>query len=150
MIGADRVAKTWDQIKGRILKNSNKYVVFIKGSPPAEAKGQTKIQVQMRLSPDHLEAVLREAGLLGNETVRLLPLVQFAESQGSRYLWWADFSDSKQTTLAQGYSKSFFNSWPAPLKVRIFQYWIRPAKVSAWVFLPPIGQKICGEKIKFS
>ncbi len=108
IMGPDRARKTWDQIAEKILKNSTKYVVFIKGSPPLDVKGQNKIQVQMRLSPDHLEAALREAGLYGGETVRLLPLVQILEAQGGRYTWWADWSDSKAVTVSQSYFKKLF------------------------------------------
>lgn len=108
IMGSDRARKAWDQIAEKILKNSTKYVVFIKGSPPVEVKGQNKIQVQMRLSPDHLEAALREAGLYGGETVRLLPLVQILEAQGGRYTWWADWNDSKTVTVSQSYFKKLF------------------------------------------
>ncbi len=108
ILGAEKVAKTWETIKPKILKNSTKYVVFIKGSAPAESKGQSKIQVHMRLSPDNLELILREAGLIGGETVRLLPLVQVVEAQGSRYLWWADLGENKAVSVSQGYFKKFF------------------------------------------
>jgi hypothetical protein len=116
IIGGDRTNKSWEQIREKVLKNSTKYVVFIKGSPPVESKGQSKIQVQMRLSPDHLETVLREAGIYGGETVRLLPLVQVLESQGSRYVWWADMGDGKTVTQSQAYFKKLFQQLNAQFK----------------------------------
>lgn len=131
-LGSDKVAKSWDQVKGKILKNSTKYVVFIKGSVPAE----NKIQVQMRLSPDALETVLREAGLIGSETVRLLPLVQISEAQGSRYLWWADLGESRTPSLAQGYFKRFFQQLSVQFKGKNVSV-LDPTNQSFRMSLPP-------------
>lgn len=115
MLGAEKVAKVWEQSKSKILKNSTKYVVFIKGTLP-EGKAQDNLQVQMRLSPDALESVLREVGLIGGETVRVLPLVQVNETGGSRYLWWADLTDGKAQSVAQGYFKNFYRQLHAQFK----------------------------------
>ncbi len=115
MLGAEKVAKTWEQSKPKILKNSTKYVVFIKGSL-SDPKVPDRLQVQMRLSPDALESVLRDAGLIGSETVRVLPLVQFSDSGGSKYIWWADISDGRSTSVAQGYFKIFFKQLNAQFK----------------------------------
>jgi len=135
-LGAERVAKSWEQLKPKILKNSTKYVVFIKGTAPADSKAPNKIQVQMRLSPDHLEQVLREAGLIGGETVRLLPLVQVSEAQGSRYLWWADLSDGKSVSVAQGYFKKFFQQLNAQFKGKNVSV-LDPTNQSFRMGLPP-------------
>jgi hypothetical protein len=62
----------------------------------------------MRLSPDNLENLLREIGALGNQTVRLLPLVAVSESSGTRYIWWADTSEAKKDTFSQEIFKKFF------------------------------------------
>ncbi len=103
IVGTERVAKSWDQVKPKILKNSTKYVVFIKGKP----EGDGKFNVQMRLSPDHLEYSLREAGLIGGGPVRLLPLVMINDSLGHRYLWWADHGDTSPSNSAQKYFARF-------------------------------------------
>jgi hypothetical protein len=116
IMGGEKTAKSWDSVRDKVLKNSTKYVVFIKGSPPLEVKGQSKVQVQMRLSPDHLEAALREAGLYGGETVRLLPLVQVMDPSGSRFIWWADVSDGKTVTQAQAYFKKLFQQLNSQFK----------------------------------
>ncbi len=115
ILGQEKVAKSWEQAKSKILKNSTKYVVFIRGTP-VEEKGQNKLKVQMRLSPDALESVLREAGLIGGEPVRVLPLVRVSEGMGSKYVWWADFGDNKSQSIAQGYFKNFFKQLNAQFK----------------------------------
>lgn len=101
LLGAERSAKIWSQVASKVLKNSTRYVLFIKGSAPQDIPGGTKIQVQMRLSPDGLEALLREVGAMAGGTVRLLPLVQVSDVAGSRYTWWADTGDEKNPRPAK-------------------------------------------------
>lgn len=108
LIGAEKTSKAWPQAKAKLLKNSTKYIVFIKGSTPSEGATDPHIQVQMRLSPDSLETLLREMGLMGTGTVRLLPLVLITEPKGTRYAWWADLSEDKTQTAAQEIFKKFF------------------------------------------
>lgn len=116
ILGAERTAKVWATARPRLLKNSTRYIVFIKGSTPAEGSAEPNIQVQMRLSADNLESLLRELGLMGSGTVRLLPLVLMTEPKGSRYAWWADMSDDKAQTLAQEMFKKFFQQLNQQLK----------------------------------
>ena len=107
LIGQEKAAKVWPTARARLLKNSTRYIVFIKGSTPTEGEADPHIQVQMRMSADNLETLLREFGLMGTGTVRLLPLVLITEPRGSRYAWWADFSDEKNQTVAQELFKKF-------------------------------------------
>jgi len=108
LLGPERAAKVWATVKPKVLKSSSRYVQFIKGSVPQEVGGQSRVQVQLRLSPDHLEMLLREVGAMGAETVRLLPLVAVSEARGSRYVWWADTSEEKTNSLSQDLFKKFF------------------------------------------
>lgn len=112
LLGPERTAKVWASVRSKLLKSSTRYVQFIKGSVPVDGK----VQVQMRISADNLETLLREAGALGNQSVRLLPLVAVSEPQGTRYVWWADASESKKTTLAQDIFKKFFQQVNARFK----------------------------------
>lgn len=105
LLGSERASKVWSQISPKLLKNSSRYVLFIKGSVPQETPEGTKVQVQMRLSPDALEAALREAGVMANSTVRLLPLIRVNEAKGTRYFWWGDDGDPKAVSDAQDYFK---------------------------------------------
>lgn len=116
LIGAEKTTKAWPQVKAKLLKNSTKYIVFIKGSAPIEGAAEPRIQVQMRLSPDHLETLLREYGLIGTGTVRLLPLVLITEPKGSRYAWWADLNEDKNPTAAQEMFKKFHQQLSSQFK----------------------------------
>lgn len=116
LIGSEKTAKAWPQVRAKLLKNSTKYIVFIKGSTPVEGAAEPRIQVQMRLSPDNLESLLRELGLMGTGTVRLLPLVLITEPKGTRYAWWADLHEDKTPTASQEMFKKFFQQLIAHFK----------------------------------
>jgi hypothetical protein len=116
LMGQEKAAKVWPSARARLLKNSTRYIVFIKGSTPTEGTAEPHIQVQMRLSMDNLETLLREYGLMGSGTVRLLPLVLVSEPRGSRYVWWADLSDEKKQTAAQELFKKFIQQLSAHFK----------------------------------
>ncbi len=116
LIGPERTAKVWATARPRLLKNSTRYILFIKGSTPLPDAVEPNIQVQMRLSADNLETLLRELGLMGSGTVRLLPLVLITEPRGSRYAWWADLNESKSSTVAQDLFKKFFQQLNAHFK----------------------------------
>jgi|GEM_PF-3100295 len=116
LLGPERTAKVWTSIRPKLLKNSSRYVQFIKGGPIAENNGQTRVQVQMRISSDNLESLLREMGALGTGTIRLLPLVVVSEPRGTRYVWWADASEEKTETVAQEAFKKFYQSLAAKFK----------------------------------
>lgn len=115
MLGPERTGKAWPTLKSRLLKNSTRYVQFIKGSQ-SEASGQTRVQVQMRISTDNLETLLREAGVMGSGTVRLLPLVAVSDAKGTRYVWWADTGEDKNESFSQEIFKKFFQTLSAKLK----------------------------------
>lgn len=108
LLGPERMARLWAQVKPKVLKNSTRYVVFIKSSPPVASQGQSKIQVQMRLSSDNLEALLREMGAAGQSTVKLLPLILVSDSRGSKYVWWADSGDEKTPNLSRDLFKEVY------------------------------------------
>ncbi len=103
--GTERAAKIWDQVGARVLKNSTRYVVFIKAARVQEEAEGTNLQVQLRISPDSLESILREVGALTFGSVRLLPLIQVVESKNSKYSWWAATGE-EAPSLAQEYFES--------------------------------------------
>lgn len=106
LLGADRADKLWPTARAKLLKNSSRFVVFIKGSTPQEANGATHITVTMRLSPDNLETILREEGLMNSGGVKVLPLVEFVDPQGVHYAWWADMGElNKGSTLTEMFKK---------------------------------------------
>jgi len=108
ILGGTKMAQWWPQIRQKLIKNSTRYVLFIKGGTPVEAGETTKIPFQMRVSPDGLESLLREMGLFGASTVRLLPLVAVSESHGSSYAWWAENTQNQAASLAQDFFKKIY------------------------------------------
>ena len=116
LLGPERTLKVWASVRPRLLKDSARYVQFIKGSQRTETDGQTRVQVQMRISSDNLEALLREIGALGMGTVRLLPLISVSEPRGTRYVWWADISEERKETFAQEAFKKVFQSVASKFK----------------------------------
>ncbi|HMN68687.1 MAG TPA: hypothetical protein PKC28_09115, partial [Bdellovibrionales bacterium] len=100
LIGADKFSKLWPSLRPKLLKSSTRYVMFIKGAAPQDTADGSLVQVQMRLSTDALEALLRELGASGGGTVRLLPLIILSEPKGTRYSWWTDQTDAKMAPSA--------------------------------------------------
>ncbi len=116
LLGPERTAKVWPTVKSKVLKNSTRYVVFIRGSAPVESAAGSKVQVQMRLSSDNLETLLRELGAVGQTTVRLLPLIAVTEPKGSRYVWWTDTTDEKAANLSRDFFKKVYEQLNSKFK----------------------------------
>jgi hypothetical protein len=98
IVGPEKTSKVWSSLKTKILKNSTRFVVFIKGSTPVEAGGHTRVTVSMRLSPDNLETILREEGALATGTLRILPIVTIGAGKGNLYAWWAASPETTKPT----------------------------------------------------
>ncbi len=95
LIGAQKLEKNRTLIQNKVLKNSNKYVLFIKGTPLAAAAPDTKINVSLKLSIKNLENLLLEEGLLYKTEgpPRVLPFVTFVDrTQGQTFVWWQERS----------------------------------------------------------
>lgn len=93
LIGAQKLEKNRALIQNKVLKNSNKYVLFIKGTPLAAAVPDTKISVSLKLSLKNLENLLLEEGLLYKTEgpPRVLPFVTFIDrTSGQTYVWWQE------------------------------------------------------------
>ena len=111
ILGPEKGLKIWPTIKAKILKNSTRYILFIKGSQPQPVAGGSQISVALRLSIASLEAVLREDGILATTedgSVRILPLISFSDSSGLSYSWWADVAE---TDAVSGLSKDLFKQF---------------------------------------
>lgn len=93
LIGAQKLEKNRILIQNKVLKNSNKYVLFIKGTPlPSDGSG-TKLNVSLKLSLKNLESLLLEEGLLYKTEgpPRVLPFVTFIDRTHSQtFTWWQD------------------------------------------------------------
>jgi hypothetical protein len=110
LLGVERATKYWPSLKAKLLKNSTRYVVFIKGTAPQLNDGQAPhIQVTLRLSPDNLENLLREQGVMSSSGVKILPLVEVTDPRGKTYVWWASLGEDEKS-LAQDMFKHFYSS----------------------------------------
>jgi hypothetical protein len=78
--------------------------------------GATHISVEMRLSPDSLEALLREEGLMSASGVKVLPLIEVVDGRGGHYVWWTSSAEDDKGSMAQDGFKRFFARFSAKLK----------------------------------
>jgi hypothetical protein len=93
LVGGD-VDKQSPRIK-QVLAKSEKYILFIKGSNPEPVPEGSRIKVEMKISLDNFEALLRENGLVqsASRSLKVLPVVAFSADAGaSRAAWWVDSS----------------------------------------------------------
>ncbi|MGE4130020.1 MAG: hypothetical protein AB7F86_00190 [Bdellovibrionales bacterium] len=125
----------WEEKKARILKESPRYIVLIKGSPSESKEGQPVMSVKIRLASDRLEALLRETGVIGSQTVRLLPLVYVHDLEGDRYSWWTDLGDDKTKSLTRSAYMKFNSSLIRILKGQSVQV-LDPSKSSFRMSVP--------------
>jgi hypothetical protein len=116
LLGADKAARYWPGLRAKLLKNSTRFVLFIKGTPKQEPTGITHISVSLKLSPDALEGLLRDEGVLGSGAVKVLPLVEVIDPRGTRYLWWIQTGD--EASLAQELFKKFYLRLSAKFKTK--------------------------------
>jgi hypothetical protein len=135
LLGPEKTARYWSQISPKLLKNSTRYVLFIKGSTPQTQADGTHLTVQMRLSPDALEALLRESGVFAGGSVRLLPLISVSDGRGGHYAWWTGEDDDKNSSLAREYFKKIFQHLNAHFKGKSV-YVLDPSSASFRMSVP--------------
>lgn len=91
LIGDDRYAKNKTLIQGKIEKNSNRYIPFVKPTELLQDGTTYKMSVTMRVSIKDLKTMLQEHSLLAeNDTVPLvLPLISFTDKVDLKtFRWW--------------------------------------------------------------
>jgi hypothetical protein len=91
--------------------------LFIKGSNPEKVPDGNRIKVDMKVSLDNLEALLREQGLLqaATHTLKLIPIIEWNDdSETLHYAWWADDS----ANLGVKVWTKFLNSLTAKMRAR--------------------------------
>lgn len=92
LIGETKAAKNQSLIKSRVLKNSGKYILFIKGQPSQAKKDKNLFPVQLKVSLKNLEAMLLQEGLLykTDGPPKVLPVVSVLDRvQSQTYAWWS-------------------------------------------------------------
>lgn len=91
LIGDAKAAKSQSVIKNRIIKNSGKYVMFIKAQSPTTTDQSIRYAVNMKISVKSLETLLLQEGLLykTDGLPKLLPMIVFSDRVNSQsYAWW--------------------------------------------------------------
>jgi len=117
ILGTERSGHLWATLQPKLLKNSTRFVLFVKGSAPIETPTGSKITVTLKLSPDNLETLLREEGVLSSGGVKVLPLVEVIDSRGSRYVWWTGSLDDDKSLPAELF-KRFYSKLSAKFKAK--------------------------------
>lgn len=137
LIGEARAAKSQSVIKNRIIKNSGKYVPFIKAQSPTVVGESIRYVVNMKVSVKNLETLLLQEGLLykTDGPPKLLPMIVFSDRVNSQSFAWWNQSDvsSAMADLARQFhiglrkelrGKGFFGLEPIAAN---FRYLIPPA-----------------------
>lgn len=137
LIGAQKLEKNRSLIQNKVLKNSNKYVLFIKGTPLSVAAPETKMNVLLKLSLKNLESLLLEEGLLYKTEgpPRVLPFVTFADrTHGQTFVWWQE--KSNPSTVLTDVASTFFRKLKDSLSKTGF-YCMDPMKAPVAMGWPP-------------
>lgn len=92
IIGEQKANKNRELIRGKILKDSGKYVLSIKSDSPVQTTaGTANIDVILKLSLKNLRAILLEEGLLyqSDGPPAVLPMISLVDRVNSKTLsWW--------------------------------------------------------------
>ncbi len=91
IIGSEKFLKEKALIEKKIIKNSSKYVPFVKSEQPIYEGGQTQIDVQLRVSLSNLKSLLLENNLMYDidGAPKVMPFVEFDDRvRFQSYYWW--------------------------------------------------------------
>ncbi len=110
ILGEAKYEKNRDVIRNKIIKNSPKYVLFMKGGNPTPKGDVAEMEVTLKLSIKSLEALLLNEGLLYKleGSPRALPMISVIDKVNSRsYSWWSAQTEEKSFLQTQAY---YFNT----------------------------------------
>jgi hypothetical protein len=102
LIGEDRFSKNRTLIAGKIIKNSQRYIPYVKPSEVTPEGEGFKMSVAMKLSLRDLKQLLQVNGLLGdNDAVPVvLPVVAWVDRvEGRSYRWWQSLNKENNPFL---------------------------------------------------
>jgi hypothetical protein len=104
LIGEDRFAKNRTLINNKIVKNSGRYIPYMKPSEATPEGEGFKMSVAMKLSLRDLKQLLQVNGLLGdNDTVPVvLPVVAWVDRvEGRSFRWWQSLNRENNPFLVK-------------------------------------------------
>lgn len=102
LIGEQKAEKYHSVIKNKIIKQSSKYVLYLKGGTPERTDQGTKMSVQLKININSLAALLRDEGLLYQMTgpPRVLPVINISDRVNSQaFSWWEGSGLSGSTSI---------------------------------------------------
>ena len=102
LIGEDRFAKNKTLINNKIIKNSGRYIPFVKPSAVTQEGEESKMSVSLKVSLKDLKQLLQNNSLLAdNDTLPIvLPMVSWQDRvQGRSYRWWQSLNKEPQGFL---------------------------------------------------
>ncbi len=95
-IGEEKYNKNKKQIADKIIKDSGKFIPFVKTSPlTKDSSGRQTLTVTMRISPQSLVEILSQSGFLNTEfsSALVLPMINIVDRiKAKSYKWWVDSS----------------------------------------------------------
>lgn len=102
LIGEDRYAKNRSLILSKVVKNSGRYIPFVKPSELTQEGDTFKMSVSLKVSLKDLKQILQDNSLLSeNDTAPVvLPLVSWVDrNQMKTYNWWQPSDKDAQVFL---------------------------------------------------
>lgn len=93
MIGDSKFDRNLTSIKSKVMTQYDRYIPFIKTGDPRSVGEQTKITVQMKVSLESLESLLKKSGFMSAQEgpAILLPVVGYYDLINNRSMkWWVD------------------------------------------------------------
>lgn len=101
MIGSAKASKNQNLIKSKIVKNSGKYVLFIKLGSTAQRGEESIYNVQLKVSLKNLESLLLQEGLLykSDGPPKIISLINFTDKVNSQSFSWWTYGNIKELTI---------------------------------------------------
>jgi hypothetical protein len=103
IIGETKYNQNESTIKNKIIRESGKYVLFVKSLDTKSTASGTEMTVGMKLSLQSLQQLLLKEGLLYkmSGSPKVIPLIQIQDRvAGASYSWWVESLNKSSGTLS--------------------------------------------------
>lgn len=152
LIGEDRFAKNKTLINNKIIKNSGRYIPFVKPSAVTQEGEESKMSVALKVSLKDLKQLLQNNSLLTDNDTQpiVLPMISWQDRvQGRSYRWWQSLNKEPQGFLAAE-GKVFENSLRESFQKNSF-FLVKPIESNLGAQVPTDFQteKISAEDSQF-
>lgn len=152
LIGEERFNKNKALIQSKVIKNSARYIPFVKPSAVTMEGEEYKMSVNMKISLRDLKQMLQDNSLLNeNDTIPVvLPVISFVDRVGGRsYRWWRTQDKNTQGFLNKQ-SRTLEESLRGSFQKNNF-FVIKPVEAGLGANIPSAYQneRIAGEDAQF-